>query len=302
MELYANLHIHSTHSDGGFSPAEVAYICKGEGYKAIAITDHDIATAYPEMKVACDKLGMECIFGAEFSAPSELLMTPDYYNQLEPTFHITAYHFDPEYPAMKQYLEDMSIRETEQTHVLFDRGVRLGLIKGIDWDEVLEYNKGIKWICNMHLWRAMLDKGLLTQADRPWFWKELFAEHRWEVPPHREFKQEHELIQLILDAGGIPIVAHPHEQLKFMDALIEMGVQGLEVWHGMMTEQEREQAIKMAYEKNLYISGGSDHSGMSDGLTAFRAKANDPAYQPINTRGTTKQHYEEIRDRKLNRW
>lgn len=302
MELYANLHIHSTHSDGGYSPAKIAHVCKEEGYKAIAITDHDIATAYPEMKAECDKIGLECLFGAEFSAPSKLLEDPDYYNQLEPTFHITAYHFDPEYPAMKQYLEDMSIRETEQTHVLFDRGVKLGLIKGISWDEVLEYNKGIKWICNMHLWRCMLDKGLLTQADRPWFWTEIFGDHRWEVPPHREFKQESELIQLIRDAGGIPIVAHPHEQLKHMDALLEMGVQGLEVWHSLMTVEEREQAIKLAYAKDLYISGGSDHEGISDGPGRASLKPGDRGYYPPFTYGTTKQHYEEIRDKKLNRW
>ena len=108
MELYANLHIHSTHSDGGYSPAKIAHVCKEEGYKAIAITDHDIATAYPEMKAECDKIGLECLFGAEFSAPSALL--GDYEGPLEPTFHICAYHFDPEYPAMKQYLIDMGIR------------------------------------------------------------------------------------------------------------------------------------------------------------------------------------------------
>ena len=300
MELYANLHIHSTHSDGGCSPADIVHICKNEGYSAISITDHDIATAYPEMKAECDKLGMECIFGAEFSSPSDLLV--DFYNQLEPNFHITAYHFDPEYPAMKQYLTDMGIRETEQTHVLFDRGVKLGLIKGIDWDEVLEYNKGIKWLCNMHLWRAMLDKGLLTPADRPWFWTELFADHRWEVPPHRDFKQEYDIIQLIRDAGGIAILAHPHQQLKYMDALIEMGVEGLEVWHSMMTEEEREQAVKMAYQKNLYISGGSDHEGPSDALRYKDMKPGDKGYRAPRQYGTTKQYYEEIRDRQLNRW
>ena len=171
----------------------------------------------------------------------------------------------------------------------------MGLIKGISWDEVLEYNAGIKWLCNMHLWRCMLEKGLLTVADRPWFWKELFGKHRWEVPPHREFKQEHELIQLILDAGGIPILAHPHQQLKYMDALIEMGVQGREVRNSMMTEEEREQAIKLAYAKDLYISGGSDHEGLSDG------PGRELHYPPF-TYGTTKQYYEEIRDRKLNRW
>lgn len=299
MEIYANLHTHSTHSDGGYDPAQMARVCKEEGYSAVALTDHDIATGYPELKAACDELGMECIFGAEFSSPSKLLV--DYAGPLEPTFHIVGFHFDPEYPPMKQYLIDMGIRETEQTHTLFDRGVRLGKIKGIDWDEVLDYNKGIRWLCNMHLWRAMLAKGLLTPEDRGWFWKELFAEHRHEVPPHREFKQEHEIIQLIRDAGGIAILAHPHQQLKHMDALIEMGLEGLEVWHSMMTEPEREQALKLAYQRNLYISGGSDHEGLCDGAYAAKKKPGDHGYFPPRSLGTTKQYYEEIRDRKLNR-
>ena len=274
-------------------------MCKEEGYKALALTDHDIATGYPEFKAACDKEGIECIFGAEFSSPSKLLAHRT--DLVEATFHIVGYHFDPEHPAMKQYLIDMGIRETEQTHVLFDRGVKLGRIKGIEWEEVLEYNKDIRWLCNNHLWRAMLDKGLVTPEDRGWFWRELFAEHRFEVPPHREFKQEHEIIQLIHDAGGIAILAHPHEQLCYLDELVEMGIEGLEVWHSIMTEEERAQAIKIAYEKNLYISGGSDHEGLSDGEYAARKKPGDPGYFPPRSFGTTKTYFEEIRDRKLNR-
>lgn len=298
MELYANLHIHSTHSDGGYSPSEIVRVCKEEGYKALAITDHDIATAYPEMKAACDELGMECLLGTEFSAPSKLLAD----NKESPTFHITAYHFDPEYPPLKQYFADMGICETEQTHTLFDRGVRLGLIKGITWDEVLEFNKDIKWLCNMHLWRAMLAKELLTKSDRGWFWNELFADHRWEVEPYCEFKQEFEIIKLIKDAGGIAILAHPHNQLEHIDALKEMGIEGLEVWHSMMSEQEREQAIKIAHENDLYISGGSDHEGLSDGPHKALLKPGDRGYYPPFSFGTTKEYYEEIRDRKLNRY
>lgn len=298
MELYANLHIHSTHSDGGYSPRDIVRVCKEEGYKAVAITDHDVVTAWQEMKTTCDELNMECIFGAEFTALSKLINSGDEQN----TFHITAYHFSPEHPEIKQYLIDMGICETEQTHALFDRGVRLGLIKGITWDEVLEYNDGISWICNMHLWRAMLSKGLLTKSDRSWFWNELFADHRFTIPPCREFKQEYEIIKLIKDAGGIAVLAHPHGQLKYIDALIEMGIDGLEVWHSMMTEEERELAIKKAYSANLYISGGSDHEGLSDGPGKALLKPGDKGYYPPFTYGTTKQYYEEIRDRKLNRW
>ena len=203
---------------------------------------------------------------------------------------------------MKQYLDDLGRRETEQTRFLFDRGVRLGKIKGIEWDEVLEYNKGIAWICNMHLWRAMLHKGLLTPADRGWFWRELFGDHRYEVPNRGMFKQEHEVIQLIRDAGGIALVAHPHDQLCHLDALIEMGLEGLEVWHHLLTEEEKTEALKLAHEKNLYISGGSDHHGFCSGYYGKNTDPKDsPYYAPYLSYGTTKEYFEEIKHRRLMR-
>ena len=76
MEFYANLHTHSTHSDGQFSPSQLARVAKEEGYRALSLTDHDTATGFGELKAECDKLGMECIFGTEFTGPSHLLPRP----------------------------------------------------------------------------------------------------------------------------------------------------------------------------------------------------------------------------------
>lgn len=302
MKLYANLHTHSTHSDGGFSPTELAYAAKKEGYKAIAVTDHDTATGYPELRDVCIKEGLECIFGVEFSSPSKLLEKNAEHRDvaMRKRFHIVGYHFDPAYPAMKKYLADRGTNETEQTHVLFDRGVKLGKIKGIEWEEVLEYNKGIAWLCNEHLWRAMLAKGIVTKADHDWFWSELFGAHIAEVPDCIPFKQEHEIIQLIRDAGGIAILAHPHTQLDCIDALMEMGVEGLEVWHHLMTEQEIAMALELAHKKNLYISGGGDHHGYCSGYYEWEDKTSK-FYAPPLTYGTTKEYFEEIKNRKLNR-
>lgn len=299
MKLYANLHTHSTHSDGGFSPAQLATAAKNEGYGAVALTDHDTVTGYTELRKECEKLGLETIFGAEFSSPSTLL---DGIEGEAGTFHICGYHFDPEYPPMKKYLEEMSLRETDQTKTLFERGVRLGKIKGIEWEEVLEFNKGITWLCNDHLWRALLAKGLMKPSDRGWYFRELFGDHRYEVPPSYPFKQEHEIIKLIHDAGGIAIVAHPHGQLKHLDALREMGIDGLEIWHWMMTEQEREQGIRLAHKHGLYISGGSDHNGYCSGYANEYKNPRDwPRYADECTLGTTKEYFVEIKNRKLNR-
>ena len=62
MKLYANLHTHSNHSDGPYSPEKLVQIAKAEGYKAIALTDHDTATGFAQLEAACLKEGMEYIF------------------------------------------------------------------------------------------------------------------------------------------------------------------------------------------------------------------------------------------------
>ena len=87
-----------------------ASVAKKEGYKAIAITDHDTATAYPYLKAACEKENMECVFGVEFSV------------QEPGDFHIVGFNFDPEYPKMKKYLEDMAMRQTDNTKKCFVKG------------------------------------------------------------------------------------------------------------------------------------------------------------------------------------
>ena len=131
LKHYASLHSHSTHSDGVYTPAELVRVAKEEGYHAIALTDHDTVTGNAEVKAECEKLGLQSIFGVEFSTHTPVLNRD---------FHMTAYHFDPEYPEMKEYLWQMSERESDQTRQLFERGVDIGYIKGITWNEVLEYN------------------------------------------------------------------------------------------------------------------------------------------------------------------
>ena len=126
--------------------------------------------------------------------------------------------------------------------------------------------------------------------------------HRYEVPPAFPFKQEHEIIKLIKDAGGIALIAHPHEQLVHMDALIEMGIEGLEIYHDIMTEEERTAGLKLAYERGLFIAGGSDHRGYCSGYYKNDENATKSRfYAPPLSYGTTKEHFEELKNRKLNR-
>ena len=294
MKPYANLHLHSTHSDGVYSPTELVKIAKDEGYSALAITDHDTASAWRELVSACEKEGMECIFGVEFSVT------------VPKDFHIVGFHFDPEYPEMKEYLAKMALRQTDNTKKCFDNAVEKGDITGISWEEVLEYNSDIPWLCNNHVFRAMKSKGLIREDEyMAWFDKNFRAQRGW-YPPSYDFLPLDKMVDLIKRAGGFAVCAHPGKnQLASIDMLTEAGVEGLEVLHPSLSDEEKELSLKICIEKGLYISGGSDHSGLCGGYyDSFESeealKASDLYIEPL-TVGATLENYLEIKNRKLNR-
>lgn len=289
MKLYANLHTHSTHSDGVYDPAELVSIARKEGYQAFAVTDHDTITACEPVRLECEKQGLEWIFGAEFSSP---------YPALGTSFHILGFHFDPDYLPMKHYLEERSFCETYQTKVLFERGIREGLLTDIAWEEVLEYNRGITWLCNEHVFRTLKAKGLRKDTDYPEFFNTLFGHRRGEVRLPYDFLPADRIVRLILDAGGMAVVAHPHKQLRYIEDLINIGISGLEVWHpDLLEESERLEALRIAQKYDLFVSGGSDHSGLCGGeYERYENPKESPFWFPEQSLGTTEGFFHEIKN------
>ena len=294
LKPYANLHLHSTHSDGKFTPEELVMTAKAEGYKAIAVTDHDTVTANDEVARICDREGMEHIFGAEFSVKATL--------GPHSAFHITAFDFNPTTPAMKRHLIGMGERETEFTHAIFNESVKQGKIKGITWNEVMDYNEGIVWLCNEHIFRAMVAKGLYKPSDYETFWNECY----YHVPAPADYVEPYHfpdaktLIGMIRDAGGIPVLAHPHLQLGYVDELMKMGLLGMEVFHPDLLPQEQVRAMKIAYEKGLFISGGTDHSGLCGGeYVSFEHPEETGYYLLPCSFGVMEQHFWELKNRSL---
>ncbi len=286
---YACLHCHSTHSDGINSPRELALIAKDEGYSALSITDHDTYTANSEAEEVCREIGIEYIHGIEFSTH---IRTGEW-------LHLTAFDIDPTYPRMKEYLRLLSDRETDETEQLFKRAKKLGLISGIEWEEVLEFNTGITWICNEHVFRAMKAKGLITDKDYPAFFANCFGKHRGEVEHICEFMTVDELIPLVHSAGGLAVHAHPLRQFHLLPMLVEFGLDGIEVWHAELSARERYTSLSLAREYDLYVSGGCDHDGLLGGQYArYENPESCSFYYPPRSLGTSKFFYEEIRDMK----
>ena len=291
MRPYANLHLHSTHSDGKYTPEQLVLLAKEEGYGAIAVTDHDTVTANEELAFYAKKHGLESIFGCEFSVPPEGDL---------PDFHFVAFDFDPTYPPMVDYLHKMALRITEETRIIFGWAVEKGDIQGITWEEVLEYNKGIAWLCNDHVYAAMLAKGLVKAEDYDnWFIKN-FWKQRSLVPPMYDFLNAKGIIDLVHAAGGIILVAHPYTRLQYMDRLIEMGIDGLEVYHFSVSPEEQREAMRIAYEKNLFIAGGTDHEGALGGMyESFANPEECPYYMEPRSFGTMEEHFRELKARRI---
>ena len=286
MTLYANFHNHTTHSDGKYTPEELVTVAKNEGYRALSITDHDTYTGNAEAERACRAAGIDFIPGIEFSTRS---------SAMHQWFHMTAFRFDPAYPAMQEYLARLSERETHQTKTLVERAFQNGVLHGFTWDEVVAYNEGISWLCNEHVFRLMEAKGLATDLDYPAFFRDVFGKHRAEVPPLCDFMEVEELIPLVHAAGGFICVAHPYEQLHTIADMKKLGVDGIEVWHGWMPAEKRREALRLAGEYDLFVSGGADHEGLCGGQYAcFENPEESEFYFPPLTLGTTEYFAEEI--------
>jgi len=292
--MYANLHNHSTHSDGVYNVEEITDIALGEGYRAMALTDHDTVTGNAEMAVVCEKKNMGTLYGCEFMTTSA---------KYGVGFHLTAFDFDADEPEMREYLRRCSVTMTEKTKSIFEIGKAKGLLpREISWDDVVRANRDVTWLCNDHVFRTMKKMGLAEDKDYPPFLENIFFKFGKGLPDAFPKLPLEELVPLIRRTGGIVIVAHPHKQLAMMPYLIELGVSGLEVWHPDLIPEEIPEALKIAKENNLYISGGTDHSGLCGGQYPFYEDyKNCEWYVPELSMGTTKELYEELRCRSLMR-
>ena len=287
---YANLHFHSTHSDGVDTPEKLVEIAVAEGYKALALTDHDTATGTDELIEACKKHNLEYILGTEFTGVAFGIQ-----------FHIVGLDFDPNHPRMKEHLEYMSKKCVYRTKGLFDQGVARGTITGITWEEVAEANKGITYLCVDHVFRALRKKNIIQDKDYDNFHWENFSYYNRPFENIYHDRSAEEVISIINDAGGVAILAHPgKELLPHLPELIDMGIKGVESWHPNHSDEVATEIERLAEKYNLYISGGTDHSGLMGGHYQYcDDPTQDKHYVPSLKYGVTEENFRKIKNRVL---
>jgi 3',5'-nucleoside bisphosphate phosphatase len=252
-----DLHTHSRHSDGAFSPAEVVAKAKDAGLDGIALTDHDCTDGYDEARTAGETLGIDVLLGCELSASFRGV-----------GIHMLSYLIDPQHPRwieeMRTFQDDRSVRAERTVAKLQELGVPVTI-------EQVRAIAGEGSIGRPHLAQALVDAGVIATTP------EAFTDE-WIGDGGRAYVGRTEVlpdaaVALTRAAGGVAVIAHPiwiereagDAFEEIFEACVAAGVAGLEVAHPDHDPDTRRRFTALAEKHDLIPTGSSDFHGNAHG-------------------------------------
>jgi predicted metal-dependent phosphoesterase TrpH len=244
---FADLHLHTYHSDGTRSPREVIDLARQLGLAIVAISDHDNTAAYFEIKSYADEQGVALVPAIELSCGFEGV-----------DVHILAYAFNPTDEQIETRLQGFRDARHRRGYEMVARLRKLGC--DITAERVDQLAAGGA-LGRPHVSRALVEAGYATSvADA--FDKYLGTGKPGYVEKER-FRID-EAVTLIRNAGGVTSIAHPtlypnHE--KLVPRILDLGIDGVEVFHPQVSEGHREHYTAVARFRGKMITGGSDDHG-----------------------------------------
>lgn len=261
-----DLHVHSTASDGTLSPSEVVREAHARGLCAIALTDHDTMDGVAEALQAGMRLGVEVIPGVELNTESPAgevhvlgyFPPPEGWSpEADPAGHgagVVGAVIDREFYDLLASRRDS---RAERARKMVQRLRELGM--PLSYEDVLR-QAGDAPVGRPHIARALLEAGYVESV------KEAFD--RWLHPGGpayvpREKLLPAEAVQAIIDAGGVPVLAHPGriDGQWVIQELIDAGLEGLECYYPEHTPEQTERYLGLAREHGLVVTGGTDYHG-----------------------------------------
>lgn len=250
--MKVDLHIHTTYSDGVFSPEKIVDTAIDAGLDAIAITDHDNVLAYPialnYAKKIADSGGkaLEILPGVEINT---------IYKDIE--IHILGYFMnreDSDFQAMLKSQQKARIEQTEQILHLLNK--KEGIHVTFDKLKSLVADGGS--IGRPHIAKAITMAGGTTSVMEAY---NKYINNDSEVYVQRKTISPHEAIEIIYDAGGIPVFAHPfdvEDAENLIKEFMHYGLRGVEAYHRKHSPAMVEYYSSIAEKNGLIITGGSD--------------------------------------------
>lgn len=245
---YADLHLHTNFSDGILPPEQIVLKAKCRGLSAIAITDHDTIDGINPAIEAGKKYNLEVIPGIELSAETD-----------NEEVHILGFYIDwcnkDLLKKIDELKESRRIRLIQMANRLGDMGIKL------EYSDVLKKSNSVS-IGRPHLAEALVESGYVSTISEA-FCKFLNNNSPIYIAKQRLYPAE--AIKIILNAKGIPVLAHPvYLQRDMLKELISFGLMGLEAFHPCLDVQISNYYCELAKEYKLLITGGSDYHGFFD--------------------------------------
>lgn len=248
--MKSDLHIHTLYSDGVFSPEKIVDTAIDVGLQVIALTDHDNVLSYPVAKEYLkqtdreDKL--EIIRGIEVNT---------LYKNYE--VHILGYFMDVENSDFQSMLKSQQQARVKQTKEIISLLSKKEGIK-IKFDDIKKQVAEGGSIGRPHIAKAITNAGGTSNV------MEAYSKYIHDDSPvyvQRKTVTPQDAVEVIYDAGGIPVIAHPHDidiAEKLIKELMQYGLRGIEAYHRKHSPACVEYFSSMAEELGLIVTGGSD--------------------------------------------
>ncbi|MCB9679226.1 MAG: hypothetical protein H6737_29250 [Alphaproteobacteria bacterium] len=240
-----DLHLHSTSSDGRFSPEEVLERCARAGLDVIALTDHDFASTLEVGPQLVAGRRLHVVAGAEVSGVHDG----------------TEYHLLVYFPgAIPDGFRDFCRRQCQERAVRYERALSALDLAGPAVDAGAR--NGDRALTRLHLAHALVDAGVVR--DRSQAFAEYLGDSHGTVP--RLSLAFTEAIRIARDCGGFTSWAHPPRGAveAHIDTFVAAGLQGLEGVRPLLTSADRRFYRTVARRHGLYLTGGSDWHGWRD--------------------------------------
>ncbi|WP_343208307.1 PHP domain-containing protein [Anaerolentibacter hominis] len=254
---YIDLHVHSVYSDGTMTPAWLVDHAVKLGLGAVALTDHDSIEGVKEALAAGEAWNKK---GASIRVIPGVELSVAYKDR---DIHLLGLFIDPDNRRLSQALDKMRGRRDARNEEMARKLAAGGIL--ISMEEILKEVPENTAVTRAHFAACLVKKGYVKSN------KEAFEKYLGSDGPYfaaRKYIPPEEAIELIREAGGIPILAHPLIYKlagKELEALIVRlkgaGLMGLEALYSANTAADEAYALTLAHRYGLMISGGSDFHG-----------------------------------------
>lgn len=252
--MKADLHTHTTLSDGAATPQELLRQAKVQGVTHLAITDHDHLAYSAALAAQAAALGITLFPGVELSTWDA---------ERERKVHLLCY-FPKQTADLEAHCQALSAQRTAVGEEM------ISLVQKqypITREDVYAYTKGCTSLYRQHIMRALMDYGY-TERLYGDLYHALFSPRGGSAFRQVTYPKLSLVLELIHASGGVCVLAHPYEYntIDLMQELVQQqAIDGIEVWHSRCSPKGEAHLLEYAREHHLLMTAGSDFHGMHSG-------------------------------------